>query len=177
MHQHSHSTSHINIHIKSSRKQKNICYKIGAFNQIKNTFFRNGCSEYCKNMPFYQQSFFVRSYIMYIMQLTVELLSHLVSHSALSIFTTHAYEIMNFLFAFVAWLAALLSVPLISGSGQKRPSSIRLDLKQLIRYTNLKINLIVDTSLKDGDFEKALLGLYPAADILRLKPHPDVNIR
>jgi hypothetical protein len=84
---------------------------------------------------------------------------------------------MNFLFAFVAWLAALLSVPLISGSGQKRPSSIRLDLKQLIRYTNLEINLIVDTSLKDGDFEKALLGLYPAADILRLKPHPDVNIR
>lgn len=68
----------------------------------------------------------------------------------------------------------VVAAPAASG---KRTSTIRSDLKALIRYTNIEINTFVDTCISSEDFEKVLLNLFPAVDILRLKYHPDIKIR
>jgi hypothetical protein len=65
----------------------------------------------------------------------------------------------------------------VAHAKQSRPSSIRTDLKALIRYTKMEINVFVDTSISSGEFEKVLLNLYPAVDILRLKMHDDIRLR
>mmetsp|Transcript_2234 Transcript_2234/g.4032 ORF Transcript_2234/g.4032 Transcript_2234/m.4032 type:complete len:217 (+) Transcript_2234:165-815(+) len=66
--------------------------------------------------------------------------------------------------------------PLHAGGG-KRPSTIRSDLKALIRYTQLEINGFVDTCTTSAEYENVLLTLFPAVNILRLKHHPDIKIR
>jgi len=65
-------------------------------------------------------------------------------------------------------LFLLLLVQSVCNKHGTRQSSIRSDMKVLMRYNKLDVTLFLDTCMENNDFEKAVIGLFPAAEVIRL---------
>jgi hypothetical protein len=67
----------------------------------------------------------------------------------------------------------------VGGTSGRRSSSIRSDLRALVRYTGLEVGGFVDTSTSAGagEFEQVLLNMFPAVNVVRLKHREEIKLR
>ena len=70
-----------------------------------------------------------------------------------------------------------MTVLLTECEANRRPSSIRADIKALIKFARLDINFFVDTCVSSGEFERVLLQLFPAIEILILKRDDHTHVQ